>query len=129
MNGRNRKVPRQRRRHKGTVEQFALLLRSNMTKAETMFWKVLKRRQKAWKHQFEPQMIVGSYILDFGCESLRLGVEIDGRIHDRSDVRRNDRLRTRRLNKQGWTVIRFRNTDVFSNLSHILNIIEEAALE
>jgi very-short-patch-repair endonuclease len=125
----SRKIPRGGRRNKRTVEQFALLLRNNMTRAEEVFWKVLKKKQRAWKHKFEPQMVVGNYILDFGCESLKLGIEIDGRIHDRKDVKRNDRIRTRRLNKQGWTIIRFRNADVFGRLSHILNIIEEVSIE
>jgi very-short-patch-repair endonuclease len=125
----NRKVPRQRRPHKGTIEQFALLLRNNMTKAESIFWKFLKKRQRTWVHKFEPQYVVEGYIADFASESLKLLIEIDGKIHLRKDIKRKDALRTRRLRKAGWTVIRFKNADVFSSLNKILDMLEEVALE
>jgi very-short-patch-repair endonuclease len=123
-----RKVPHSRRAHNKSVEELALLLRNNMTKAEQWLWKHLKRRQKAWTHKFEPQGVMYGYIADFYCESLKLAVEVDGRIHDRKDVRRNDRLRTRRLKRHGVTVIRFSNAQVFSNVYGILAALEEAAL-
>jgi very-short-patch-repair endonuclease len=66
---------------------------------------------------------------DFYCPSLFLAVEIDGRIHDRKNVKRNDRIRTRRLNKHGVTVIRFKNSDVFSGVQKLLDILEEVALD
>lgn len=124
----SRKVPRSRRQHNKSVQEIALLLRNNMTKAEQWLWKHLKRRQRIWTHKFEPQGIIHGYIADFYCESLKLAVEVDGRIHDRKDVRRNDRLRTRRLNRHGITVIRFSNAQVFSNVYMILAALEEAAL-
>lgn len=124
----SRKIPRSRRQHNKSLTEIALLLRKNMTKAELWLWKHLKRRQKAWSHKFEPQGIIYGYIADFYCESLKLAIEVDGRIHDRKDVRRNDRLRTRRLNKHGVTVVRFSNAQVFSNVYGILAALEEAAL-
>ena len=98
-----------------------------MTRAEEMFWKYLKKRQRGWEHQFRPQVVVCGYVPDFYCDSLNLAVEIDGRVHDRKDVRRNDRIRTRRLNKQGVTVVRFKNSDVFGRLTYLLNLLEEVA--
>lgn len=124
-----RKVPRQRKQHKGTVEQFALLLRNNMTKAESIFWKFLKKRQRGWVHQFLPQVVVEGYIGDFVSESLKLIIEIDGKIHLRKDIKRKDALRTRRLRKAGYTVVRFKNSDVFSSLNKILDLLEEVAIE
>jgi len=96
-----------------------------MTKAEALFWRHLKVRQKAWKHQFRPQQIVIGYIPDFYCEELRLAVEIDGRVHERKDVKRNDALRTRRLNRAGVTVLRFKNRNVFSEVHHLLSLLEK----
>lgn len=125
----SRKVPRQKRSRKGTVEQFAVLLRNNMTRAESIFWRSLRKRQKGWVHQFLPQVVVEGYIPDFYCDTLKLAIEIDGKIHLRKDIKRKDALRTRRLRKAGITVVRFKNADVFSNLNKILDLLEEVAME
>jgi very-short-patch-repair endonuclease len=98
-----------------------------MTRAEALFWNRLKKRQKTWEHQFQPQQVVYGYIPDFYCETLKLAVEIDGKVHDRKDVKRNDRLRTRRLKKQGVTVIRFRNADVFTRAHRLIDLLEEVS--
>lgn len=122
-----RKIPRSKRRHNTTIEQFALMLRNNMTRAEELLWKHLKKRQRSWEHTFQPQVVVHGFVPDFYCESLKLAVEIDGRVHDRKDVKRNDKIRTRKLKKQGVTIIRFRNSDVFGRLSYLLGILAEVA--
>lgn len=119
------KKSRRRVKPRKTVEEYADKLRSNMTKAEKFFWTRLKKEQRDWTHKFQPQVPVHGYIPDFYCETLQLAVEIDGRIHSRRDVKRNDRIRTRRLNRKGVTVIRFQNSDVFSVMSNILRILEE----
>lgn len=122
-----RKVPRSPKRCKTSTANYALQLRNNMTRAEALFWNRLKKRQKTWEHQFQPQQVVYGYIGDFVCESLHLIVEIDGKVHDRKDVKRRDALRTRRLKKWGYTVVRFRNSDVFSQINLVLSVLEEVA--
>lgn len=120
-----RKIPRSPKRCKVSTEAYALHLAKNMTRAEALFWSRLKKRQKIWEHQFLPQQVVIGYIPDFYCESLKLAIEIDGKVHDRKDVKRNDRLRTRRLKKAGVTVVRFRNADVFTRAHRLLDLLEE----
>ena len=127
MNRLNRKIPRTKKRCKIATEAYATILRKNMTKAEAYFWKFLRKRQKTWMHTFDPQVVVHGYIGDFVCESLHLIVEIDGKVHDRKDVKRRDALRTRRLKKWGYTVVRFKNSDVFSQINLILSVLEEVA--
>ena len=127
MNRLKRKIPRSKNRCKAATEAYAVILRKHMTKAEALFWKFLRKRQSDWEHKFEPQVVVHGYIPDFYCPSLFLAIEIDGRVHDRKDVKRNDKLRTRRLNKHGVTVIRFRNSDVFSGVQKLLDILEDVA--
>lgn len=124
---RTRAVPKSHRKVKksGSIESYATRLRNNMTRAEALFWKALKVRQKYWEYQFLPQKVVHGYIPDFYCEELLLAIEIDGRVHDRKDVKRNDSLRTRRLNRMGVTVIRFRNSEVFGAVHRILSLVEE----
>lgn len=125
----NRKIPTKRRRCKVATEEYALHLLNNMTRAEKFFWDRLRRRQRTWQHTFQPQQVVCGYIPDFYCDTLKLAIEIDGKVHDRSDVKRNDRLRTRRLKKQGVTVIRFRNSAVFSRPHRLIDLLEEVCLD
>lgn len=120
-----RKIPRNPKRCKTSTEAYALHLTKHMTRAEALFWARLKKQQKTWEHTFKPQQVVIGYIPDFYCETLKLAIEIDGRVHDRKDVKRNDKLRTRRLNKAGVTVVRFRNADVFTRVYCLISILEE----
>ena len=120
----SRKVPRKHSKHNICIEQYASKLRKSMTKAESWLWKFLRKKQVDWTHKFEPQVVVHGYIPDFFCPSLLLAVEIDGRVHDRRDVRKNDALRTRRLRNKGVTVVRFKNNQVFSNVDALLAILE-----
>lgn len=122
-----RKVPRCPKRCKTSTANYALQLRNNMTRAEALFWSRLKKRQKTWEHKYLPQQVVHGYIPDFYCDTLRLAIEIDGKVHDRKDVKRNDRLRTRRLNKHGVTVVRFRNADVFTHVHRLISLLEEVS--
>jgi len=110
----------------GSIEKYANRLRSHMTRAEQFFWKALQVRQRCWEFKFAPQQVVHGYIPDFYCEHVMLAIEIDGRVHDRRDVKRNDSLRTRRLNRMGVTVIRFSNSEVFGAAHRIISMIEEA---
>lgn len=121
----SRKIIRPKRKCKIATDAYAHFLRKNPTKAEAYFWKHLKKEQREWQHQFAQQQIVYGYIPDLYCPTLQLAVEIDGLIHRRKDVRRRDALRTRRLKKQGVTVVRFTNSQVFSNPHALINILEE----
>lgn len=46
------------------------------------------------------------------CPSLRLGLEIDGGVHDAPDQRAYDLVRTQTLSALGIHVLRVRNEDV-----------------
>lgn len=67
------------------------------------------------------------YILDFYCEEVRLGVEVDGGIHIRKEQIKYDQQRSEYLAEYGIKVIRFTNDQVISNMKEVLNLIKEAA--
>jgi very-short-patch-repair endonuclease len=73
---------------------------------------------------FRRQHPVGPFIVDFACPSRLLIVELDGSIHDLSKEQDIDRDRI--LSEFGWFVMRFRNQDVATNLTDVL---EQIALE
>jgi hypothetical protein len=73
------------------------------------------------------QQGIGSYVLDFYCPDRRLCVELDGSSHDyRYEY---DEARTQFLAEQGIRVVRFRNDQVFTCLSGVVEEIVKAAGE
>jgi very-short-patch-repair endonuclease len=86
----------------------ARALRTNATDTERILWRLLSRYRPA----FTRQLVAGPFILDLACREARLAIEIDGSQHVDND---QDTARTRMLEADGWTVIRFWNNDVRTN--------------
>jgi very-short-patch-repair endonuclease len=97
----------------------ARALRKNMTKAEVLLWQQLRRRQVGG-FKFRRQMPVGPYIADFACAERRLIVEVDGATHAEDDEMTYDARRTAYIETQGWTVHRVWNSDVYENMSGVI---------
>ena len=82
-------------------------LRNNLTAAEAMLWKLLKRGSLGKK--FRRQHSVGPYILDFYCATVKLVIELDGQHHFTSAGLSHDENRTQYLMQFGIRVLRFEN--------------------
>ena len=89
-------------------------MRRDPTPAEARMWEILKSQvmPNFPGHIFYRQMVAYGYILDFYCPTLRLGLEIDGGIHD--NQKRYDRQRDTNLARRGIKVVRARNEVVFN---------------
>ena len=103
-------------------------LRNHSTAAEASLWKVLKNSQVGG-YKFRRQHGIGPYILDFYCPLLHLGIELDGSAHDAPMADKHDEIRTKYLEDQGITVIRFRNEVVYRNPNAIVEEILKFAEE
>ncbi|MGE3150151.1 MAG: endonuclease domain-containing protein [Pseudorhodoplanes sp.] len=113
----HRKVPDRVRAH-------ARSLRSEMTDAEGRIWFRL-RAHRFQGASFRRQIPIGPYIADFACLDARLIVEIDGGQHASTHLTR-DTVRDAWLQAQQFTVLRFWNSDVLTNLDGVLELIAEA---
>src|SRR5438067_12643881 len=79
-------------------------LRRQMSLPEVVRWQALrKRRLKGLR--FRRQHPIGPYTLDFYCESARLGIEVDGFVHDTVAVAHRDERRRAWLAQRGVTVL------------------------
>ncbi len=95
-------------------------LRSHITPAEAILWLRLRNRAVSGA-KFRRQEVIGPYIADFVCESLKLVIEVDGYSHEgRIDY---DINRTRYFEEHGYRVIRFTNEDVRDRLDGVWNTI------
>lgn len=92
---------------------------------ERLVWSRLRGSQIAGV-KFRRQHPVGPYFADFACEALKLIVELDGDTHGTPEQQVYDQRRSAFLEAQGWTVIRFWNSEVLKSLEGTLDRIEEA---
>ncbi len=108
-----------------TAVNFARAMRSDPTDAEYLLWFELRNR-KLHGYKFTRQTPIGPYVVDFVCRSKKLVVELDGSQHADSAY---DEARTRWLNDQGYSVIRFWNDEIEKEreivLQCLLAILEE----
>ena len=96
--------------------------RSPMTKAEKKirFW-VLKDRP--WWYKFIRQKMINSFILDFYCSKLLLGIEIDWPSHDTRQI--YDIRRSKKIWENWVKIIRYKNEDVFYRLEWVSQDVAE----
>ena len=71
-----------------TIFQNAKALRNAMTPAEDLLWQLLKNNQLGEK--FRRQHPIGIYVADFYCHKHQLIIELDGGIHNDSQIAAND---------------------------------------
>ncbi len=105
--------------------ETARALRRRPTDAERMLWKHLRLKQLGGL-KFRRQEPIDGYIVDFVCYGSRVIIEADGGQHDNSE---SDGARDRYLQQQGFTVLRFWNTDILQNMQGVLSQIRAACGE
>ena len=101
----------------------ARALRREHTDAEGLLWSRLRDRGLDG-HKFRRQQPIGPYIADFACMTEKLLIELDGGGH--AEQKTKDRRREEYLRRSGYRVLRFWNTEVFENLSGVLERVREA---
>ena len=95
-------------------------LRNAATDAERALWQHLRgRRLTGFK--FRRQYPIAGYIVDFVCVEAKLVIELDGGQH--ADQQDYDAERTRRLEINGYRVLRFWNDDVLLRTADVLEEI------
>jgi len=93
-----------------------------MTETELKLWNEL-RAHRLVGLSFRRQVPIAGYIVDFACPSKRLVVEVDFLQHGDDDGARSDAVRTRRLEQDGWTVLRFWNNDILRDIDNVCHHI------
>lgn len=110
----------------GILFERARELRGRTTDAERILWSRLCKNQLGVK--FRRQHPLHSYVVDFYCHSKRLAIELDGPIHDKSQHKFEDSIRTQELTLFGVRILRFKNEEVFRDLDRVVGAIK-AVLE
>ncbi|MGQ0621017.1 MAG: endonuclease domain-containing protein [Panacagrimonas sp.] len=95
-------------------------LRATMTDAENLMWHLLRDRRFGGL-KFRRQHPLPPCVLDFYCQALKLGVELDGGQHNEDSAQCRDLARSRVLQDHGIHVIRYWNHDVLMRTEEVLS--------
>lgn len=98
----------------------AVQLRADMTDAERELWKLLRRKNMNYRF-LKQHLIDDKYIVDFFCAAKKLVIEVDGGQHCNNI---EDKKRDAYLNKRGYTVLRFWNNELLTNMEGCLTVIK-----
>ena len=91
-------------------------LRKNMTPEERKLWyDFLKDSQE----NFNRQKVIGRYIVDFYCGSVKLAIELDGSQHYEISGEEYDTRRKQYLDEQGITTVRYLNDNIHHNFENV----------
>ena len=110
------------------LTSLARKLRNESTETEIYLWLKLKGKQM-YGYDFHRQKPIDNYILDFFCYDLLLGIEIDGYSHEILEVYNKDRVKEKRMNELGITILRFSDFEVLKDMENVIRAIEFFILE
>ncbi len=105
--------------------EHAKILREELTPAESKLWAYL-RGNKLNGVYFRRQHAIGQYVPDFCAIKAKLIIELDGSQHIDQD--KYDEERTKYLEKKGYKILRFWNSQVMNDIDGVIREIV-AALE
>ena len=94
--------------------------RRNMTPAEKSLWERLRNNRLEGFH-FRRQQVIGGFIADYYCNSVKLVIEVDGGIHKNTHER--DEEREKIIKSKGIRVIRVTNGEIETDIEAVLNRI------
>jgi very-short-patch-repair endonuclease len=104
------------------LKEFARELRTcSVSRAEKRIWKALLSR-KQMNIRFLRQRPIDNFIVDFFAPEIGLIIEIDGNSHYRKPE--YDKFRQEKLEKLGYTFLRFSEGDVMYRLDDVFIQIE-----
>lgn len=97
-------------------------LRKSSTEAEQILWEYLRNNKLGVK--FKRQHSIGNYIPDFYCASKRLIIELDGAAHTEKEQKEKDEERDKNLKEMNFSVLRFLNSEVETNIDSVIKKIK-----
>ena len=103
------------------LKEYAKRMKDRPTDAENILWENIRNKQLGVK--FNRQHIIGDYIVDFVCLEKGLVIEVDGEYHHEEKQNEEDALRTKDLNAMGFTVIRFDNEEIYTDIDSVIDRI------
>jgi len=109
------------RKHRKELTPRARELRRDMTPEESKLWYCFLR---SYPVRVRRQKVIDIYIADFYCHDARLVIELDGAHHYTAEGKKRDENRTFVIERRRLKVIRFSNSEISDNFSHVCSVID-----
>lgn len=107
-----------------TLLENAREMRKNPTKAEDFLWQLVRNR-RLLGYKFRRQHPVDQkFVLDFFCNELMLGIELDGGYYWDIGQKEYDEGRSYELNELGITILRFSNEEAIWETEKIFEAVK-----
>ena len=100
---------------------LARTLRQQMTLPEVLLWQRLAKSPDGVR--FRRQHAVGRYVIDFYCAKTKIGIEVDGMVHDLGNHPVRDAERAAVLAEMGIDVMRIRAADALKSPDEVADAI------
>ena len=104
----------------------ARILRKTETRAEKLLWERLRNKQVDGL-KFRRQHPIGYFVTDFYCHEIKHIIELEGTIHDVKDQKEYDIIRKELIEIWGFTVIEFKNKEIYNNIEKVNQTIKDLA--
>ena len=101
---------------------IARRLRREATPAERILWRAINRGQMEG-FKFRRQVPLCGYVVDFACHEARLVMELDGATHSTDAELAADAERQKKIEKEGYVFLRFRNAEIYDHLDGVAETI------
>lgn len=105
------------------IKQLVKKLRATHTPAEEILWEIF-RAKRFHNLKFRRQHPFGRYIADFYCDELKLVIELDGKIHEKT--KEYDYIRDQIISQYGVQILRIPNQEIENSIGIALEKIESA---
>ena len=99
-------------------------LRRTQTFVEMNIWSQLRNRGLLGL-KFKRQYSIDNYIVDFFCPQHKIAIEVDGNIHELSEIKLYDKRRQIYLESFGIRFIRITNDEYLGNPNKTFDFIEK----
>lgn len=80
-------------------------------------------------YDFHRQKPIDSFILDFFCQELMLGIEVDGYSHELIEIHNKDLVKESKINEFGIHVLRVTDHQILKDTDNVLRAIEQYIVE
>ena len=101
-------------------------MRKEPTEEENKLWHLYLKKIRP---RFTRQKKIGSYIVDFYCPKLKIVIEIDGVQHYLEENIEYEKRREEYLEKEGYKLLRFYNSDINKELKNTETAIYYTCIE
>lgn len=107
------------------IKQVIRKLRKEQTYAEGILWEEFRGKKlgKKFIRQYPVLLDNRLFVLDFYCSKAKLGIELDGAIHD--NLKDYDDLRENMISLKNINIIRFSNDEIETNLESVIEKVKK----